>query len=52
MRTYDWLVWLFLLALGWAMPTPVTTRQRVGAGICLALLFIMLVALARPGWLP
>ncbi len=52
MRTYDWLVWIFCLALGWVLPAPRTTRERIGFGVCAVVLLIMLVGLARPGWLP
>lgn len=52
MRTFDWLVFVFVVALGWVVPPPVTTRQKVGAAVCFAALVLMLVCLVRPRWLP
>ncbi len=41
----DWLVFAFLVALGWAMPAPVTRRQQFGALVCIVLLVLMSLAL-------
>lgn len=41
MRTFDWLVFVFLVVLGWVLPTPVTTRQKVASVVLLVLLVVM-----------
>ncbi len=45
MRSYDWLVFAFLIALGWVLPAPATRKQWVGAIICIVLLVLMLMVL-------
>lgn len=47
MRIFDWLVFLFMIAAGWAVgPAPSATRgQKVAAVLCVVLLVLMLLVL-------
>lgn len=48
--TFDWLVFVFLVVLGWVVPAPVTRRQQIVGVVCLVLLVLMAFTLLR-GWL-
>jgi hypothetical protein len=41
MRTYDWLVFAFLLTLGFVVPHPMTQRQTLGCVVLVVLLVLM-----------
>jgi len=41
MRTFDWLVFAFLLVLGFLVPHPMTQRQMFGCVVLVVLLVLM-----------